>query len=60
MERATRNDHFDINEIDTSNTEYYLVDAMREVQYGPFNYDEYIQYCEQHDVGEMCDWIKTY
>jgi len=49
----------DIKSMDTSNPEYYLIDAQNDTLYGPFDVDGYQDQINTLQVQGMCDWIPT-
>lgn len=48
-----------IEEMDTSNPSYYLVDAVNDVIMGPYTVEEYANQIEALKIETMCNWIKT-
>lgn len=50
----------DIRSLDTSNMEYYLVDATNNTVYGPYSAKEYEEQVTLLTDGSLCDWIDTY
>lgn len=48
-----------IEEMDTSNPSYYLVDAVNDVIMGPYTVEEYADQIEALKIETMCNWIKT-
>lgn len=48
-----------IEEMDTSNPSYYLVDAENDVIMGPYTAEEYANQIEALKIETMCNWIKT-
>ena len=50
---------FDIREVDTSNPEFYLVDARAEIVYGPLTREEYDEHIIDFGITEMGEWIDT-
>lgn len=48
-----------IEELDISDPEYYLVDAQHGAVYGPFTKAAYLSKIKELDVGEMTDWTST-
>lgn len=48
-----------IEEMDTSNPFYYLVDAVNDVVMGPYTAEDYEDQIEALEIDTMCDWIKT-
>ena len=59
MDNVPQDSLFDVNEIDMSHSEYYLIDTTKEQIFGPYTYDEYIELSMQLDIGTMSDWIDT-
>lgn len=49
----------DIETIDTSNPEFYLVDTETDSIYGPWTYTEYSNGIINFGVTGMCEWIYT-
>lgn len=50
----------DIRSLDTSNMEYYLVDATNNTVYGPYSAQAYEKQVALLTDGSLCDWIDTY
>ena len=48
-----------IEEMDTSNPDYYLVDTVNDSVMGPYTADKYVQQIQALKIEDMCDWIKT-
>ncbi len=46
-------------EIDTSNSDYYLVDAANDEVFGPYTLEEYEAEKQDLNIGEMGGWIDT-
>ena len=53
------NEHFDIHELDLQKLEYYLVDSLTGVIYGPCTQDEYATYLDEFKIIEMTEWVLT-
>ena len=49
----------DVKKIDTSNLDYYIIDSNSDTIYGPYNYYEYKNKCDELKVGTMKEWVKT-
>lgn len=49
----------DTKDLDTSNPEYYLIDAQNDAVYGPFTANDYQNQLEICQIQNMCDWIPT-
>lgn len=49
----------DIDQLDRSNPEFYLVDTDTSVVYGPWNHTEYYENIMSFGITGMCDWIHT-
>ncbi len=49
----------DIETMDRSNSEYYLVDSENDIIYGPYTENEYAKQCNDFGVQDMCEWIET-
>jgi hypothetical protein len=53
--------HFyeEVNAMDQSTAEYYIVDAEADTIYGPYTIAEYNEYIDSFEIIDMCDWIET-
>ncbi len=49
----------EIEKLDKSNPDYYLVDTTADYILGPYTADEYNIQIETLEIDDMCDWIKT-
>ena len=59
MDDIPYNELIDIETMDRSNSEYYLVDSKKDIIYGPYTENEYIKQCNNFGVYDMCEWIET-
>lgn len=59
MDEISYNESVDIEDFGVSDIEFYLIDAMQDIIYGPYTADEYSEQCQHLDIGEMCAWIDT-
>lgn len=48
-----------VENMDTSNPEYYLIGSQNDAVFGPFTADDYQNQLEIHQIHDMCDWIPT-
>ena len=48
-----------IDKLDKSHPDYYLVDTTADFILGPYTAEEYYIQIETLEIGDMCDWIKT-
>lgn len=49
----------DIDAIDKSNPEFYLIDTETDAVYGPWKYTEYSKGIINFEITGMCEWILT-
>ncbi|MCI8332874.1 MAG: DUF3997 domain-containing protein [Clostridiales bacterium] len=49
----------DMNQVDKSHPDYYLIDAETDTVYGPYSAEEYESQVEALEATDMCDWILT-
>lgn len=59
MDDIPYNELIDIETMDRSNSEYYLVDSKKDIICGPYTENEYIKQCNNFGVHDMCEWIET-
>lgn len=59
MDNIEPNSHFDLDDINGFDLEYYLIDSQNDEKNGPFNEEEYLKFCENIDNLKMSDWINT-
>lgn len=52
-------DILDVENLDTSLSEYYLVDSVEGIIHGPFPLQEYFEKVESIENTALCDWIFT-
>jgi len=52
-------EHFNIDDLDFSRLEYYLVDSQTDIIYGPCTQDEYVRYLDEFNIAEMTEWVLT-
>lgn len=50
---------FDLQKLDTSCPEYYLVDSACNEVYGPYSGEEYQNKLSDLNVSDMCQWMTT-
>ena len=48
-----------VEELDQSKLEYYLIDSETDVIYGPWTLYEYNNELEECEISDMCEWIST-
>ena len=49
----------DIDSLDRSSMEFYLIDAMKDKQYGPYTEEQFTQKCNEIGTGNLGEWILT-
>lgn len=49
----------DTKNMDTSNPDFYLIDAQNDAVYGPLTADDYQKQLETRQIQDMCGWIPT-
>ncbi|MBR3779552.1 MAG: hypothetical protein IKL13_07560 [Clostridia bacterium] len=50
---------FNANDYADEDLEYYLIDAFKDEVLGPYTCEEYAIQCQEHNVGDLCEWIGT-
>lgn len=53
------NEIFNVEDLDFSTLEYFLVDTQTDIIYGPCTQDEYANYLDEFNISEMTEWIVT-
>ena len=49
----------DTKNLDTSNPDFYLIEAQNDAVYGPLTADDYQKQLQTRQIQDMCGWIPT-
>ncbi|MBR3817366.1 MAG: DUF3997 domain-containing protein [Clostridia bacterium] len=59
MDDIPHDKDIDIETMDRSDSEYYIVDSENDIIYGPYTEKEYEKQLDDLGIQDMCEWIET-